>query len=74
MKHETTEKAITEKQIIEAFQMLNENGKRLALQNCFILSEYETYRAQTTDEDQNPWTGYYRSVKREGNIITPVWG
>jgi len=54
--------------------MLNENGKRLALQNCFILSEYETYRAQTTDEDQNPWTGYYRSVKREGNIITPVWG
>lgn len=73
MQNKTVDNAITEKQIIEAFQMLNENGKRLALQNCFILSEHETYRAEA-DEDQNPWTGYYRSVKREGNIITPVWG
>ena len=73
MQYKTAENAITEKQIIEAFQMLNEKGKRLALQNCFIFSEHEIYRAET-GEDQNPWTGYYRSVKREGNIITPVWG
>ena len=74
MKHETAKQAITEKQIIEAFQMLNERGKRLALKNCIIFSEHEDYRATEDDEDQNPWTGNYRNVKREGNIITPIWG
>jgi NTP pyrophosphatase (non-canonical NTP hydrolase) len=52
-------------EVIKAIEKLNGRGKWITLQQVLALQEHEDYSAT--------WTGYFQGVKREENIIYPVW-
>ena len=64
------ELTVTASEIMEALKLLNDNGKWITLQQCKVLAKYETYRNK---ENKTTWTGHFRGVKMEGNIIFPEW-
>ena len=40
--------------------------------------ETEIHQENDSEQDEevlrNTWTGFYRGIKKNGNIILPVWG
>jgi len=59
----------TQNEVEEVVKILNGRGKWLALQTCKALAEQEMYRNK-----ESAWTGYFKGVEREENIIFPKWG
>jgi hypothetical protein len=61
----------TASEIMEAVKLLNDNGRWITLQQCLAMAKYEMYQNKETE---TTWTGYFRGVKTEGNIVFPEWG
>jgi len=73
----------TEREVIEAVRLLNDNGRWITLQQCLALAEHEMYQnkekqpqaaAMGGEYKETTWTGYFRGIGREGNILFPEWG
>jgi len=54
----------------EAIKRLSDNGRQTLL--TIAKSLLENGYAKLPDEVT--WTGYFRGIEREGNIIFPEWG
>jgi len=54
----------------EAIEKLNDNGRWIALKqvNALLKAGY------TKPSSSETWTGYYRGVKKDRNIVFPEWG
>jgi hypothetical protein len=61
-----------ENEIAEIIEKLNEKGKCIALNQ--IKAIQEAYPKEPEDPEPLTWTGSFRAVKREDNIIYPEWG
>ena len=61
---------VTASEIMEAVKLLNDTGRWVAFQHCKALAENVAYRNK---ENKTTWTGHFRGVKTEGNIIFPEW-
>jgi len=64
------ELTVNKEELEEAIERLNDGGRWITLKQVNALLN-AGYTKQSSSET---WTGYYRGVKNEGNIIFPEWG
>ena len=66
-------KTVTKKEIIDAFEQLNDHGKTLLLKQCYNLTRYESYAIQPINSEivDNKYNEMIEKYKREEkNFIT----
>ena len=70
-------------EITKAVSLLNDRRRWITLQQCMALAEHEMYQNKEKqpqavaiggENEETTWTGYFRGVKTEGNIVFPEWG
>jgi len=59
----------TQNEVEKVIKILNERGKWIILETCKALAKHEIYRNY-----ESAWTGYFKGIEREENIIFPKWG
>ena len=57
-------------EVVKALERLNPKGKWFTLQTINQLSEIADYK----QIEPQAWTGFLQGLKRDGNVLFPVWG
>jgi hypothetical protein len=60
------------REMVRTIDSLNETGRQIALKQVKVLQTI--YPREPEDPESLTWTGSFRAVRREGNIIYPEWG